>query len=419
MNRKYIVLRDLSPTRYNRVHEQLASASVDELQEIVRFRGSLKEPPIPRIDVVEAEPRHAAELRRDERAVAIALEMPVSPIEQVDTDTEKKDEGPGPTWGINALGAHDCRFKGESAKVAVLDSGIRKDHAALMASDLKILDKDFTGQNDVTDKSGHGTHCAATILGRDVRGYRIGVAPGVKELLVARIFAPGVTTTTDMVSKAISWAVENGANVISMSLSFNFTGLAADLHKNGLPVEAATALALIEFQNNLRLFDGLTNLFRAKENFPGNQGVVIVGAAGNHSHRESRSGEPIFVVPVAAPNNAFGVISVGALRRTEKGLGIAPFSNSGPTLTAPGFEVLSADIDPRGNDLLTFKNGTSMACPHVAGLAALWWDAVDLSGGPMKAQTVVAKLQAGCRIDALDPALNSDDRGLGIPVAPS
>ena len=161
MKNKYIVLRDLSPTRYNRVHEQLASASVDELQEIVRFRGSLKEPPIPRIDIVEAEPRHAAELRRDERAVAIALEMPVSPIEQVRADTQKRDEGPGPTWGINALGAHDCRFKGNERRLPDQDSGIRKDHAALMASDLKIADKDFTGQNDITDESGHGTHCAA------------------------------------------------------------------------------------------------------------------------------------------------------------------------------------------------------------------------------------------------------------------
>jgi subtilisin family serine protease len=419
MKSRYIVLRDLGPTRYNRAHEQLASASVDELQDIVRFRGSLSEPPIPSIDIVEAEPKHATELRRDERAVAIALEMPVLPVEEVQTDIEKNDEEHGPTWGITALGAHDCPFKGESAKVAVLDSGIRTDHAAFTASDLKINAEDFTGQHDITDQSGHGTHCAATILGREVRGHRIGVAPGVKELLVARIFAPGVATTTDMVSKAISWAAANGANVISMSLSFNFTGLAAELHKNGLPVEAATALALVEFQNNLRLFDGLTNLFRAQENFPNNHGVVIVGAAGNHSHRKSKSGEPIFTVPVAAPNNAVGVISVGALRRGESALDIAPFSNSGPTLAAPGFQVLSADIDPRNNDLLTLKNGTSMACPHVAGLAALWWDAVNLSGSPAKAQTVVVKLQAACRINPLDPGLNSDDRGLGIPVAPS
>lgn len=416
MKRNYIVLRDLSqPTLRERGGQD------DRLgREVVRSGRPVREFPNPKIELVETDERHAAELARDQRA-QVCPEMPVSPIEPMEAlGQDESDEGPGPAWGVSALGADKSSFKGQSARVAVIDSGIREDHAAFPKSELRIVTRDFSGLGDVNDQSGHGTHCAATIVGRDVRGRRVGVAPGVRELFVGRIFGPGVITTSATVVSAIEWAVEQGANVISMSLSFNFTALAAQLHEiGGLPVEAATAEALVDFQNNLRLFDSLMGLLSARESFPGAQGVVIVGAAGNHSRREATSGQPAFAVPVAAPNNAVGVISVGALRRTQAGLAIAPFSNSRPTVVAPGFGILSADINPAGNDLLKLKSGTSMACPHVAGVAALWWDSVNYSGGPVKAQTVISKLRASCRLDQLSAGITVDDRGLGLPVAPA
>ena len=376
-------------------------------------------PPNPAVHIVESDPAHAAQLALDEDADAIAREMPIASIEPSDTgESANSDADAGATWGIKAIAADKSRFSGTSAKVAVLDSGIRKEHAAFQAASLTITGEDFTDTGDIVDQTGHGTHCSSTILGRDVRGRRIGVAPGVRTLLVGRIFAPGVTTTTAMVVRAIQWAVDKGANVISMSLAFNFTGLSAELQKSGLPTEAATAQALVEFQNNLRLFDRLLEMYRAKEDFPDDLGVVIVGAAGNHSRRESTSGEPTFSVPVAAPSNASNVTSVGALRRTKSGLGIAPSSNSGPILVAPGFEILGADSKASGTDLLIPKNGTSMACPHVAGLAALWWDAIRDSDSVVKAQTVISSLRTSCKRDLLSPGLSVIDRGLGIPQAP-
>lgn len=430
MKGTYIVLRDLNRARGRTYH--LADEYPDSQGGLApdfsfeeAFRGSGPQdipenaPPHPAISSVEADQEQVEELALDMDGTAVARQMPVSMIHTLDSgESLDEDEGLSETWGIRATGADKCKFTGETATVAILDSGIRVDHQAFSAPGLKIHGKDFTGKGDIVDQSGHGTHCASIILGRDVQGRRIGVARGVRNLIVGRIFAPGVITTSKMVVEAIQWAVENGANTISMSLAFNFTGLAAELHESGMPIEAATAQALIEFQNNLRLFDNLMDMFRAQENFSGNRGVVIIGAAGNHSRRESKAGEPVFTVPVAAPNNAFGMISVGALRRSTSKLGIAPFSNSSPVLVAPGFGVVGADSRSLHNNSLVARNGTSMACPHVAGLAALWWDAIAQSRGVIKAQTVVSKLRASCRTEPLNSDLTEKDYGLGIPMAP-
>jgi subtilisin family serine protease len=413
MKADYIVLRDSNQTLRRSVIgiARPLGVSSAEFGEIVRSKPQVA--PAPTIETIQdAEPAQVAELARDEDALAVARAMRITQIEPTsNADSGSADDGPGPTWGIAALGADTCNFKGQSAKVAVIDSGIRKTHLAFPKNEITIMDQDFTGLDSTVDQSGHGTHCAATILGRDVKGRRIGVAPGVKTLLAARIFGPGVITTSQMVVKALQWAMNNGANVISMSLDFDFTGLAADLAADGLPVAAATAQALVEFQNNLRLFDGLMSMFRAQEAFPDAQGCVIIGAAGNFSKR------PIYSVSVAAPCNAIGLVSVGAVQRGQFGMDIARFSNSNPTLVAPGVAILSADFS--GDDLLVLKDGTSMACPHVAGLAALWWDSVNLGGAPHKAATVVNNLQASCRLDPLNPGLDVADRGNGIPCAPN
>ncbi len=85
-------------------------------------------------------------------------------------------------------------------------------------------------------------------------------------------------------------------------------------------------------------------------------------------------------------------------------------------MVAPGVSILSADFD--GDDLLSLKDGTSMACAHVAGLAALWWDSVKLSQVQHKAAIVVGRLQASCRLGSLDIRLDAADRSSGIPTAP-
>jgi subtilisin family serine protease len=421
MKGDYIVLRDANQTLTKGFDiRSFGAATEDTSGGAASFSSSGPlGPPAPSIEVHRnIDPHDIAELTQDPHSLVVAPSMPVSLIEPTETpESDATDPGPGPTWGITAIGADKCPFNGQSATVAVIDSGIRQDHKAFPAGSLKIVGKDFTGLGDFADQNGHGTHCAATILGRDVSGRRIGVAPGVQTLLVARIFGPGVTTTSQMIAQALQWSMDNGANVISMSLGFDFTGFAAQLQQSGLPPQAATAQALLGFQSNLRLFDALMNTFRAQEEgFPDTtKGAVIVGAAGNHSQRKPAAGQPSYTVPVEAPSNALSLISVGALQPGPL-FDIAPFSNSAPKVVAPGVGILSADFS--GADLLTLKSGTSMACPHVAGLAALWWDSVNSGGLPRRANTVSTLLQTSCVLSPLLPALGVADRGTGLPQAP-
>jgi hypothetical protein len=59
-----------------------------------------------------------------------------------------------------------------------------------------------------------------------------------------------------------------------------------------------------------------------------------------------------------------------------------------------------------------------MACPHVSGVAALWWEAVRDEGLPATAKTVVAKLLATAKTDALDASVEMADRGVGLARTP-
>ena len=116
------------------------------------------------------------------------------------------------------------------------------------------------------------------------------------------------------------------------------------------------------------------------------------------------------------PAAAESVVSVGALARDAGGkFGIATFSNTLPQIAAPGVDILSAKV---GGGLRSLS-GTSMACPHVAGVAALWWEALRKSGGVKPAASLVmANLLARARTDVFAPTVGHGDRGSGIVTAP-
>ncbi|MFC0681191.1 S8 family serine peptidase [Lysobacter korlensis] len=393
---KYIVLKDLER---GAVGDPFGNASFGPG---VR---AISGPPEPRIEVLQLDHHDRAELLRDQTVVALAPAMPTRLIEPV--AVAPAADAPA-TWGVAAVGADTSPFTGQGTVVAVLDTGIDATHPAFQGVD--IVQRDFTGEGD-GDGNGHGTHCAGTVFGRDVDGQRIGVAPGVPKALIAKVLGAEGGGDSEMLLSAIQWALDNGANVISMSLGFDFPGLVDESVQAGWPPALATSRALELFRGNLRLFDAVMSLARAREAFGG--GAVVVAAAGNESQRNVN---PNFEIATSLPAAADGVVSVGALGRSGDRLDIAPFSNTFPMIAAPGVGILSAEA---GGGLRAMS-GTSMATPHVAGLSALWWEQIRASGLPLQliVQTVVAKLRATARVDTLVDGLDAADRGAGLAVAP-
>jgi subtilisin family serine protease len=343
-------------------------------------------------------------LARREDVVAVAPVIPMKLIEPRDVAPVAWPAGDDIAWGVRAVGADTSPFDGDGIVVAVLDTGIDAAHPAFAGVD--IVQKDFTGEGN-GDTHGHGTHCAGTIFGRTTAGRRIGVAPGVKKALIGKVLGESGGSSEQIVS-AIRWAVESGANVISMSLGMDFPGLVKEWQGRGLPVELATSRALEGYRANVLLFERLASLVRAMDAF--GQTTLIVAAAGNESRREV---DPDFEIAVSPPAVADGVVSVAALGQDAAGLAIAPFSNTGATLCGPGVAIVSAK--PGGG--FATMSGTSMATPHVAGVAALWAQKLK-AAGMLRAVDLVSRLVGSSVTEGLRAGFDPFDTGAGLVRAP-
>jgi subtilisin family serine protease len=267
-------------------------------------------------------------------------------------ELSKLEARQGRTWGLEKLQIPEMweTTRGEDVRVAVLDTGVYGDHDALEGRVTQFIVIDPLGRRiwsePTFDGGRHGTHVCGTIAGGETsEGIAIGVAPEV-ELLVAGVLL-GETTLRTLL-EGISWAVEREADIINLSLGFSYYE----------PLFA-------------QVFDILVSRF----------GILPVVAIGNESHGNSSS-----------PGNAHSAFSVGAVEKLpypSRKVQV-PFFSSGaslvfpdqespalvvkPDVVAPGAQVFSCippEKQPDGIYEYSYMDGTSMATPHVAGVAAL------------------------------------------------
>jgi subtilisin len=279
----------------------------------------------------------------------------------------------GISWGLRRLGIPtlwDQGLTGRGILVGHLDTGVDANHPALKGTIAEFAEFDWLGQ-PVTkprahDPDGHGTHTAGTVVGRKVATRQFGVAPEA-QLASALVIEGG-----NMIARVLSglnWLIGLKVRVISISLGLR--GYLSDF----LPV---------------------VRILRERQ-------VLPVGAVGNAGPGASCS-----------PGNYADVLSVGACDQAD---GVPLFSSSQrfrrrrdpdvPNLVAPGFEVFSCVPGRRYAEY----SGTSMATPHVAGLAALLF-------GAHPEATAVQVERAILDSCTLPPGMLRERGNLGIPDGP-
>lgn len=276
------------------------------------------------------------------------------------------------TWGLQAVRAISSSYSGKGVKVAVLDTGFDLEHPDFAGR--SVTAQSFIEGEDPQDGHGHGTHCIGTSCGPRTPGMgrRYGIAYEA-EIYAGKVLSNEGSGSDAQVLAGMSWAIDQGCAVISMSLGSDVT----EIHP---PYTAAGRRAL-------------------------DQGSLIVAAAGNNADRVN--GNFGFV---GSPANSPYIMAVAALTQQ---LDVAFFSartldvNGGQVdLAGPGFQVYSSWPMPKRYNTIS---GTSMATPHAAGVAALLAEKTGYRGRELWSEIV----QNARRL--LAPSV---DVGAGLVISP-
>jgi len=350
---------------------------------------------IPEIGLFLAESRPgfsdeaAAELKNDPRVADVerdfwtkwiedapasfqAAELPsvadaLKTLPKLSAEPAVKDAVPGADevqWGVKRVNAPAAwpTNQGAGVKVCIVDTGI--DDTVPDLSGQVIGGQNFVDQNAPwKDDHFHGTHVSGIVAAKlDGKGV-VGVAPRAK-LLAAKVLTKDGQGNVFAIIQGIMWCAQNQADVLNMSLG------------------AAQSIPFLE-----QVIDQALQ-----------QGVTVVAAAGNGDGKGGPS-------PVNFPGAYKGVIAVSALDDQD---GITKWSSRGPEVAfiAPGLKIPSTV--PTSNDPTNVHaySGTSMASPHVAGLAAL-----AVAKGAKGPEAVRAALNAAAK---RLPSLSSDEQGGGL-----
>ncbi|MBI2042231.1 MAG: S8 family peptidase [Candidatus Nealsonbacteria bacterium] len=236
-------------------------------------------------------------------------------------------------WGVDRIDA-DLAWatsRGSGVNVAIIDTGIDKDHADLIGNlkgGVNFVSKSPVKPADPNkwdDDNGHGTHVAGIVAAADNEIGIIGTAPEANLWAVKVLDRNGSGYVSDVID-GINWAVDNGMQVVNMSLG------------SGSDVQA--------------LHDAVDAAYAA--------GVVLIAAAGNSGDGDGSTNEVIY------PAKYSSVIAVAATASDDS---TPTWSSEGEEveLAAPGVSIRSTWNDGLYNTI----SGTSMASPHVSGVVAL------------------------------------------------
>lgn len=360
----------------------------------------------------ELDRQDLVDLHQDRNVFGTAPAIPIKLVEPVPHKEDETDPEPieDATWGVYVTQAQASPYTGNGITVAILDTGIDSTHEAFTG--IELIEEDFTGDGN-GDIDGHGTHVAGTVFGQPGSGLRYSVAPGIRRALIGKVLGktPG---STDQIFRAIQWAIDNGAMVINMSLGFDFPGYVKRLVDSGWPLQLATSRALKAYRENVRLFDAVVAMYKQRGSISPNS-ALIISAAGNESRRNIN---PDYVIDVSPPAVADGIIAVGALNTSgppHSYLAVAPFSNINPDLCAPGMGIYSA----KAGGGYKYMNGTSMASPHVAGIAALWMEWQFSRIGRIDYNLISNKLMGSATAQRLCTPDDIECVGAGLVQAPT
>ncbi|MEU4081650.1 peptidase S8 [Streptomyces venezuelae] len=277
--------------------------------------------------------------------------------------------------------AWEAGLTGKGVKVAVLDTGADLAHPDLAGRVTES--KSFIAGQEVADRNGHGTHVASTVGGSGAGsdGKEKGVAPGAT-LAVGKVLSDEGSGSESEIIAGMEWAAKDiDAKIVSMSLG------------SREPSDGTDPMAL------------------AVNTLSAETGALFVIAAGNSGYPGS----------IGSPGAADSALTIGAVDSADEA---AYFTSQGPRygdqalkpdLSAPGVDILAArsQLLP-GSGLYTSMSGTSMATPHVAGVAALLAERhPDWTGAQLKD----ALMSSSKTLDASSYALGSGRVDVAAAIA--
>ena len=284
---------------------------------------------------------------------------------------------------VNADKVWDLGYTGEDVLVAIIDTGVRLDHADLQGrfwdggAEYPNHGYDFySHDNDPSDTHGHGTHVAGTIVGSGASGTQTGVAPGAKIMVLKVFHGSDNLTEPTMWVEAMQFALEHGADVLSMSLGQPLPDSSVKLMmRQACDTTLAAGVVASVCAGNSRQIQMLApvpyNIWSPGDcppphlhedqmvNAGGTSCVICVGAVDFNDAIGSFSSEGPATWSEVAPYSDYPYSSgsstnIGLIR---------------PDVCAPGVNIKSLDFSTTNGYCL--KSGTSMATPCVTGTIAL------------------------------------------------